>query len=151
MKTLQGLLRYLSAEQLMPFTSSFVRSASDQFLNIIVGLTCSNLGPSLQCSYNQRVSSGCFMCKPFESHIKSQGASVCFAPLLSDTDVDVGRGLVACINVLGIAQGKGERETRGGSWCMGNPATGDDICMELISHASLMQKPFNCFQPSSTL
>ena len=27
----------------------------------------------------------------------------------------------------------------------------EDICMQLISHTALTQKPFNCFQPSSTL
>lgn len=46
---------------------------------------------------------------------------------------------------------KGGRGTRSGSRCTGSPAAGVDICVEIISHAALMQKPFNCFQLSNTL
>lgn len=63
----------------------------------------------------------------------------------------VSGGLTACVSVLGIVEDRGGGVVRGGSRCTGSPEAGVDICVELISHAVLMQKPFNCFQPSSTL
>ncbi len=71
---------------------------------------------------------------------------------VSDTDAD--RMLAGVWQPRWTSWGllkKGGRGTRGGSRCTGSPAAGVDICMEIISHAALMQKPFNCFQPSSTL
>lgn len=64
----------------------------------------------------------------------------------------VSGGLTACVSVGIVEEGAGGwGVVRGGSRCTGSPEAGVDIWVKLISHAVLMQKPFNCFQPSSTL
>lgn len=145
MKTLQGLLRYVPAEQPAHTIHLLICPVSDQLL--FVDVKCSDLGPSLLCSFNQRLRHGCFMCRPFEKPYQEPTRNYPLCSTVSDTDAD--RMLVGVWQLVWASRGLLQKwgwGSRGGSRCTGRPAAGVDICVELISHAPLMQKPFNGFQ-----
>lgn len=138
MKTLQGMLRYLPAEQPGSRCSPPRSSASDQPL--FVDLKRDNLGPSL-CGFNQRLGHRCLMCTPFQNHIEQ---------LRCVYQLWVTRMQIALAGLWQPVWMSWALLKEGVSRCTGSPEAGVDICVELISQAALMQKPFNCFQPSST-